>query len=69
MITIIRSLAWAACVLAPLLILGQQPKAGVPTESGDAIFSADTRLVPLNVTVMDKSGRLVTNLPQCISGF
>ncbi len=25
---------------------------------------ADTRLVPLNVTVTDKSGRLVTNLPQ-----
>ena len=28
------------------------------------IFSSDTRLVPLNVTVTDKSGRLVTNLPQ-----
>ena len=27
-------------------------------------FSADTRLVPLNVTVTDKSGHLVTNLPQ-----
>jgi Ca-activated chloride channel family protein len=64
MITIIRSLAGAACVLAPLFILGQQPKAGEPTESGDAIFSADTRLVPLNVTVTYKSGRLVTNLPQ-----
>ncbi len=64
MITIIRYLAGAACVLAPLLILGQQPKAGGPTDSADAIFSADTRLVPLNVTVTDKSGRLVTNLPQ-----
>lgn len=64
MITIIRSLTGAACMLAPLLILGQQPKGGEPTESGDATFSADTRLVPLNVTVTDKSGRLVTNLPQ-----
>jgi VWFA-related protein len=35
-----------------------------PNESEDAIFSSDTRLVPLNVTVADKSGRLVTNLPQ-----
>jgi Ca-activated chloride channel family protein len=64
MITIIRSLAGAACMLSPLLILGQQPKAGEPTESGDVTFSADTRLVPLNVTVTDKSGRLVTNLPE-----
>ena len=41
-----------------------QPKAGEPPDSGDAVFSADTRLVPLNVTVTDKSGHLVTNLPQ-----
>ena len=27
-------------------------------------FPSETRLVPLNVTVTDKSGRLVTNLPQ-----
>jgi Ca-activated chloride channel family protein len=60
----IHSLAGTVCVLAPLIILGQQPEAGEQTESGDAIFSADTRLVPLNVTVTDKSGRLVTNLPQ-----
>jgi VWFA-related protein len=31
-------------------------------ESGDAIFKADTRLVPLNVTVTDKAGHLVTGL-------
>ena len=35
-----------------------------PQDSGDAIFSAETRLVPLNVTVSDKAGHLVTNLPQ-----
>ena len=28
------------------------------------IFSTETRLVPLSVTVQDKSGHLVTNLPQ-----
>jgi Ca-activated chloride channel homolog len=64
MITTIRSLAAAACVLAPVFILGQQPKTGDQTDSGDAVFSTDARLVPLNVTVTDKSGRLVTNLPQ-----
>jgi Ca-activated chloride channel family protein len=64
MITIIRSVAAAACMLAPLFILGQQPQAGGQTDSGEAIFSSDARLVSLNVTVTDKSGRLVTNLPQ-----
>jgi hypothetical protein len=43
--------------VTPLFILGQQPKAGEPTDSGDAIFSTDARLVPLNVAVKDKSGR------------
>ena len=31
---------------------------------GTAIFSTETRLVPLSVTVQDRSGHLVTNLPQ-----
>jgi Ca-activated chloride channel homolog len=33
-------------------------------EDGNVIFSTETRLVPLSVTVLDKSGHLVTNLPQ-----
>jgi Ca-activated chloride channel family protein len=41
----------AACVL-----LAQKPD--------DAVFRADTRLVVLHATVVDKSGRLVTTLPQ-----
>jgi Ca-activated chloride channel homolog len=57
-------IAGAALVaLAPLFITGQQKKADAP-DPEDAIFTTDTRLVPLNVTVTDKSGRLVTNLPQ-----
>jgi Ca-activated chloride channel homolog len=52
----------ALTILAPLFITGQQ-KSEAP-DAGDAVFSTDTRLVPLNVTVTDKSGRLVTNLPQ-----
>ena len=47
--------------LAPLSAVAQQ----VPVpDSADAIFSAETRLVPLNVTVSDKTGHLVTTLPQ-----
>src|SRR5580700_3855892 len=58
------TLAGAAAILAPLFISGQQSKPAPPPDSEDAVFSSDTRLVPLNVTVTDKSGRLVTNLPQ-----
>jgi Ca-activated chloride channel homolog len=54
--------AAALAVLAPLFIFGQQSKPAEPDE--DTVFTSDTRLVPLNVTVTDKSGRLVTNLPQ-----
>jgi VWFA-related protein len=48
-------------------LLGQQPPAkSAPAEgdAGDAVFSTETRLVQLPVTITDKNGRLVTNLPQ-----
>jgi len=54
----------AAIMLAPLFISGQQNKPAPVPDAEDTVFSSDTRLVPLNVTVTDKSGRLVTNLPQ-----
>lgn len=50
-------------MLAPIFISAQQSKPAAPDEE-DAVFSSETRLVPLNVTVTDKSGRLVTNLPK-----
>jgi len=59
--------AGLALLLTPAFIPGQQtPPAPPPRadQEGDAVFSSDTRLVPLNVTVSDKSGHLVTNLPQ-----
>jgi VWFA-related protein len=64
-------LAGAALVLAPFLLLGQgnkpmaasQPQAAAQ-DSGEAVFSSETRLVPLNVAVIDKSGHRITNLPQ-----
>jgi Ca-activated chloride channel homolog len=39
-------------------------RAQATDSGGEPIFSAETREVPLNVTVSDKSGHLVTNLPQ-----
>jgi VWFA-related protein len=63
-------------LLLPLYLAAQQPLVTTPPATGvaqpsqekdkeeDAIFTSDTRLVPLNVTVTDKSGHLVTDLPQ-----
>ena len=42
---------------------GQAPAAGAGEESG-TIFRADTRRVDLHATVVDKNGRLLTNLPR-----
>jgi Ca-activated chloride channel family protein len=44
-----------------LLTFAQTPKTA---DDGTAVFSTDTRLVPLSVTVQDRTGHLVTNLPQ-----
>ena len=69
-------LTGAALMLTPFCLSGQnqsgksaegqstQAKKAENPDSGDAIFSTETRLVPLNVTVTDKAGHLVTNLPQ-----
>jgi Ca-activated chloride channel family protein len=53
--------AGVAVMLAPFFISGQQSKPDAP-DSEEAVFSSETRLVPLNVTVTDKGGHLVTNL-------
>ncbi len=45
---------------AALFAQKQQP----PAKDQTPVFSAETREVPLNVTVTDKSGHLVINLPQ-----
>jgi Ca-activated chloride channel homolog len=58
--------AGAAFLLVPCFVFAQQQvqQPPPPAESSDTIFSSETRLVPLNVTVSDKTGHLVTNLPQ-----
>ena len=53
----------AAFLLAPVCLYSQKPIAAERPDE-DAVFRSDTRLVSLNVTVVDKSNHLVTNLPQ-----
>lgn len=54
-----------AAVFATLGLSAQQPAPPASAEeSGPATFTADTRLVILPVSVSDKSGRLITNLPR-----
>jgi len=59
--------AAVAIAAAAAALYGQQTKpqgsAAVPEESG-TIFHADTRLVVCHTTVVDKNGRLITDLPQ-----
>jgi Ca-activated chloride channel homolog len=53
--------------LAGLALWGQQgnPPAGAgKSEDSGAVFHADTRVVDLHATVVDKNGHLVTNLPR-----
>jgi Ca-activated chloride channel family protein len=58
--------AGSVLLVAPFLMDAQQsaPPPQQTPDSGDAVFSSETRLVPLNVTVADKSGHLLTTLPQ-----
>jgi len=49
---------------APLLILAAAGLLTAQKADDQAIFRTDTRLVVLPVTVVDKSGRLITTLPQ-----
>jgi Ca-activated chloride channel homolog len=56
----LRSKLFLAAVSGAILA-AQTP----PTAKDDpAIFNVDTRLVPLHVSVIDKNGKLITNLPQ-----
>jgi VWFA-related protein len=57
-----RRLAAALAVL-PLFVNAQQ-QAPVQRTDEQATFRADTRLVQLHASVVDKNGRLVTNLPR-----
>jgi len=51
-------------VSAPSALLGQQGKPAPKQDDTGTVFRADTRLVVLPTTVMDKNGHLVTTLPR-----
>jgi Ca-activated chloride channel family protein len=57
-------------IAAPIFLIAlslhaqQGGKQAETSDTGDATFTSETRLVELPVTVSDKNGHLVTNLPQ-----
>ena len=59
----LASLLAVGRLIYPYAVLGQQIQAGAnqPEDSG-TVFRADTRVVDLHATVVDKNGHLVTNL-------
>lgn len=57
------AIAAATCV-AGAAVYAQQTKPPSPQDETGTIFRADTRLVVCHTTVVDKSGHLVTDLPQ-----
>src|SRR5688572_15912622 len=55
-----RFLTAIAVILAAAIVSGQQ----APQPDTGAVFRTDTRLVVLHATVVDKTGRFVTDLPR-----
>jgi len=51
-----------ALVALAIVPLSAQPKASQPEDQTQTTFRSDTRLVVLHATVVDKSGRFITNL-------
>ena len=60
----LKKSALAGAVFALSLYAQQGGKQAETPDAGDTIFTSETRLVQLPVTVSDKNGHLVTNLPQ-----
>ena len=53
-----------AAGLVPGVAIGQNPAAPPPAQEEIPNFTADTRLVVVHSSVLDRNGKLVTNLPQ-----
>jgi len=51
-------------VIAIAALDGQQPKPAASPQGTVPVFTSDTRLVVCHTTVVDKSGKLMTNLKQ-----
>lgn len=69
---LLKKIMFAGALMAPIAFVsvhafGQALKTPEKTseqDSGEPVFSTETRLVQLPVTVSDKNGRLLTSLPQ-----
>jgi Ca-activated chloride channel homolog len=59
-----RLLACASMALAAIALYAQSDSKKDSKQDEAAVFRADTRLVVLHATVVDKGGRFVTDLPQ-----
>ncbi|HTB15819.1 MAG TPA: VWA domain-containing protein [Bryobacteraceae bacterium] len=57
----LRSNLFFASAFLGAIAFAQTPP---PAQDDPAIFTSDTKLVPLHVSVIDKNGKLITNLPQ-----
>jgi Ca-activated chloride channel homolog len=57
-------IAGTTAALAACVLFAQQPKPALPDSQDVATFSANTSLVVLYASVLERSGKLVTNIPQ-----
>jgi len=51
-------------LLTAVFLRAQAPPPASPLTQDDVTFRAETNLVPLTVSVLDKSGKLITTIPQ-----
>src|SRR5579872_111980 len=62
--SVVGLLALLLCGFAQAQSSAAPPSEPPDDQSGGAIFHAETRLVVLHASVIDKSGKLITNLPE-----
>ncbi len=60
----LSSVLLLCCLVLCCLVNAQKSQPPASSAAGDPIFTSDTRLVDLPVSVSDKSGKLITDLPQ-----
>jgi len=60
----LSSVLLLCCLVLCCLVNAQKNQPPASSTASDPIFTADTRLVDLPVSVSDKSGKLITDLPQ-----
>src|SRR6267142_1717253 len=60
----LSSIFLLCCLVLCCFLNAQKSQQPPNSPTGDPIFISDTRLVDLPVSVSDKSGKLITDLPQ-----